>query len=498
MRYCHSYYQKKAFRMRQLALATALATTLLSAGALAQAPQDGAGSLGARISPDSLRGHLSYLSSDLLEGRATPSRGLDLAAEYIAAQFRRAGLEPAGDDGYFQTANWQYAQRQPGDLALTVNAGGATLNVPHGGASAGFLDPLSLAATPAVFMSWKAALEDGGAANGKVLVVPAAPVPGAAATLQKQLKSKPALILMVDRERRHSRSGDGWLIDPEQPVVKGAPPVVLLHAADAAAALEKGGATVAASVKPPQVRPVKLRNVVGLLRGSDPQLKNTYVLLSAHYDHLGIRDGEIYNGANDDASGTVAVIETAAALAAEKERPKRSIVFIALWGEELGLLGSRYYGRHPVFPVKDTVANLNLEQVGRTDDSEGPQVASVTMTGFDYSNVSDYLRKAGEQTGVRLWKHPKNSDMYFARSDNQSLADLGVPSHTLAVAFGFGDYHGKDDTWDKIDYDNMARVTRTVALALRNIANDSSKPAWTSVPNAAKYLEASRQLHGGK
>ncbi|MBQ5946718.1 M28 family metallopeptidase [Massilia sp. ST3] len=477
--------------MRHTALASVLGLALLANAALAQAPLDAVSS---RISPDSLRGHLSYLSSDLLEGRGTPSRGLDLASEYIAAQFRRAGLEPAGDDGYFQTANWQYAQRKDADFAFTITAGGNSLSVPAGGATAGFLDPVSLAATPAVYMDWKAALADPGAANGKVLVVPAAAVPGAAGILQQQLKTKPALVVMIDKERRHGAPG-GWLIDPEKPVAKGAVPVVVLHAPDAAALLEKGGATVAAKVGAPEVRPVKLRNVVGLLRGSDPQLKQTYVLLSAHYDHVGIRNGEIYNGANDDGSGTVSVIEIAAALAAQKERPKRSIAFIALFGEELGMLGSRYYGRHPVFPVKDTVANINLEQLGRTDDSEGLQVASATLTGFDYSTVTEAVRKAGAQTGIRLWKHPVNSDRYFAHSDNQSLADLGVPAHTLAVAFGFPDYHGKDDTWDKIDYENMARINRMVAHAVLGIANDPVRPAWTNVPNAAKYLDASRKLN---
>jgi len=227
-------------------------------------------------------------------------------------------------------------------------------------------------------------------------------------------------------------------------------------------------------------------------------LKNTYVMLSAHYDHLGIRDGEIFNGANDDGSGTVSVLEIAAAMAAQKERPRRSIVFVALFGEELGLLGSRYYARNPVFPLKDTVANLNLEQVGRTDDSEGAQVNSATMTGYDYSTIGATLRRAGERTGIRFYKHPTNSDRYFARSDNQALADAGVPAHTLCVAFGFPDYHGKDDTWDKVDYDNMARVNRMVAVALRDIANDRTAPAWTNVPNAAKYLEAARALQSAR
>jgi hypothetical protein len=449
------------------------------------------------ISPQALRGHVSFLASDLLEGRGTPSRGQDVATEYIASQFRAAGLEPAGDDGYYQTANWQYAERKPEDIAFSVNAGGATVNVAAGGATGNFLDAVSVSGVPAVFMQWKDALANNAAADGKVLVVPAPPVPGAARVLQQKLTGKPALVVLVDREKRHGAGTGGWLVDPEQPPAKGATPVLMLHAADAAAALEKGGASVTARVAAAALRPVKLRNVIGVLPGSDPSLKSTYVLVTAHHDHVGIRDGEIYNGANDDASGVVSVIEIARALAAGKERPRRSIVFMTLFGEELGMLGSKYYARHPVFPLKDTVANINLEQTGRTDDSEGKQLGSVAMTGFDYSTVSDMMKKSAERTGVRLWKHASFSDMFFSRADNQSLADVGVPAHTLSVAYAFPDYHGKDDTWEKIDYDNMARVTRMLAAGVADIANDSNRPAWTGVPKAANYAAKGRELGAG-
>lgn len=472
---------------------TALVLALVSAGC-AQVPT-------ATISPEALRTHVQYLSSDQLEGRGTPSRGQDLATDYIAAQFRKAGLEPAGDDGYFQTANWQYAERKADDVALSVTAGGSTIAVPAGGATGNFLDPVTLGATPAVFMAWKDALENSEAANGKVLVVPAAPVPGAVRQLQEKLKSMPALVIMIDRERRHGAGSGGWLIDPEQPRPKGVSPaqlpILVLHAPDAAAALEKGGATVTARVAAPSIRPVKLRNVVGVLRGSDPLLANTYVLMTAHHDHVGIRDGEIYNGANDDASGVVSLIGAADALAARKERPRRSIVFMTFFGEELGLLGAKYYARHPVFPLKDTVAMLNLEQTGRTDDSEGKQLDSIAMTGYDFSNLGEMLKKAAERTGIRLWKHAAFSDQFFSRADNQALADVGVPAHTLSVAYGFPDYHGKDDTWDKLDYDNMARVTRMLTEGVYDIANATERPTWTAAPKAANYAAKGRALTAG-
>lgn len=324
------------------------------------------------ISADEMRGHLSFLASDALEGRGTPSRGLDVAAEYIASQFRAAGLEPLGDDGYFQTADWRE--------------------------------------------------------------------------------------IAPERERAAF--------------------------ADAPA-------------------PLKVRNVAGLLRGSDPELAKTYILVTAHYDHLGVREGKgddpVYNGANDDGSGTASVVELARAFAAQPVRPKRSIVFMTVFGEEHGLVGSRYYGAHPLVPVADTVADINLEQVGRTDDSEGPQVGAAAVTGADYSDVGEVLRKAGASTGVRITKHPVNSDRYFAYSDNQALADLGVPAHTISVAYEFPDYHGAADTWDKIDYANMAAIDRTVALAILMIADDPRAPRWNADnPKAAKYAEAARRLHAAQ
>ncbi|WP_256386222.1 M28 family peptidase [Singulisphaera sp. GP187] len=238
-----------------------------------------------------------------------------------------------------------------------------------------------------------------------------------------------------------------------------------------------------------------------MLRGSDPTLKDSYVLLTAHYDHIGIRpsaaDDRIYNGANDDGSGTVAVIEVASALAKLKQRPRRSLVFVAFFGEEKGLLGSRYYARHPLVPVAKTVADVNLEQVGRTDSSEGPQVATASMTGIDFSTVGDVFQAAGQAEGIRVYKHPRNSDAYFARSDNQALADLGVPAHTLSVAFDYPDYHGLGDHWDKVDYVNMAKVNRLTVRALLMLANDPAEPQWNEAnPKTATYRNARRKHEG--
>jgi Zn-dependent M28 family amino/carboxypeptidase len=266
---------------------------------------------------------------------------------------------------------------------------------------------------------------------------------------------------------------------------------------DAVAAAKPGPmeATVSAHVAAPIVTPVKLRNVAGVLRGSDPELRDTYVILTAHYDHLGVRqpnaqgDG-IYNGANDDASGTASVIAVGSALAELGERPKRTIVFVALFGEELGELGSRWYTGHPIFPIAKTVAEINLEQLGRTDDSEGPRVSEFNLTGFDYSDIAVSFARAGALTGVRAVKHEKNSDTFFGRSDNAAFALAGIPSTTLSVSYMFPDYHRPGDEWQKLDYDNMAKVDATVALGILDMANRAQAPQWNKEnPKTAPYVQ---------
>jgi Zn-dependent M28 family amino/carboxypeptidase len=193
------------------------------------------------------------------------------------------------------------------------------------------------------------------------------------------------------------------------------------------------------------------------------------------------------------------VIELATALASLPVRPKRSIVFMTYYGEEQGLVGSRHYATNPVFPITKTIANINLEQVGRTDDGDDPRPASATVTGIDYSDVGEVLRAAGAQQGIRVYKHERNSDAYFSRSDNRALADRGVPAHTLATSFQFPDAHQVGDHADKIDYDNMAHVNRAIALAILMIANNPREPRWNpDQPKAARYLTAWQTERGNE
>jgi Zn-dependent M28 family amino/carboxypeptidase len=277
-----------------------------------------------------------------------------------------------------------------------------------------------------------------------------------------------------------------------------APRVATLVVGDAAArdAVKAAQALfVTARVPAPAVQAITFRNVAGVLRGTDRALRSTYVVLSAHYDHLGARpsgDGDrIFNGANDNASGVATVIESAHALAVLGARPKRSVVFLALFGEEAGGLGSRYYCQHPLVPLAATVADVNLEQIGRTDDVEGPHVRQFNLTGFDYTTLAVVFGKAGADTGVKVVKHEKFSDPYFNASDNAAFAEIGVPSTTISVTYQFPDYHKVGDEWEKLDYDNMTVVVDAIALGVYRLATDARAPEWNKAnPKVARYVQA--------
>ncbi|MEQ8768121.1 MAG: M28 family peptidase [Planctomycetota bacterium] len=466
-----------------------------------------------RISADSLRGHLSFIASDMLGGRDTPSPGLDIAAEYIAAQFRRAGLEPVGDQGYFQIADYQTIGPEPKRCELSVTLNGESHTIAADRCSEQPTTDLDWRALPLVRLAVNDVENIEGELAEKIegaVVVIDGPASDRGSRfrffrvrrglLARLTELKPAGVVFASPGDPGSQDSRSRLRAPEAD----GPAILTVHDPALLAWHEKTSsgltdATISLAFEP-DATPVPLKNVVGLLRGSDPELSKTYVLVTAHYDHIGTRadgDGDrIANGANDDGSGTVSVMELARVLGAMQPRPKRSLVFMTLFGEEKGLLGSRYYGAHPIFPIEDTVANVNLEHMGRTDDNEGPQIKRATMTGFDYSDVGTIFQKAGEATGIEVYKHEANSDSFFSRSDNQALADLGVPSHTVCVSFIFPDYHGVGDHWDKVDYDNLASVLHAVGLTLVRIANDPRAPKWNrDNPRARRYVEAWDAMH---
>jgi Peptidase family M28 len=457
-----------------------------------------------------LRKDLSYIASDELEGRDSPSRGLDLAAEYIADQFRRAGLEPGVGDSYFQNAPMIVEEANFSNFELSLAAGdrrfaaspkNTVLSVP------GALD-LNDAPVLKVDLADESQVRHLTAdqVDGKVVLIEIEPrLRARLRPVSRMLReAKPALVILVDPKgiTMHDRR-PRQLVDPKAPDPESANPRVVISGEAAArfyGSLKsgEGHATAAVRIAAPHRTPATLRNVIGVLRGSDPGLRDTSVLLTAHYDHLGVRaDGpgdRIYNGANDDGSGTVSVMEVARALAQLPRHPRRSIVFMTFFGEEEGLIGSEYYAHHPVWPLAKTVADLNLEQVGRTDSTEGPEISNASLTGFDYSDLTNYLERAGERTGIKVYKNARGSDDYFAASDNFSFAEAGVPAQTLCVAFDYPDYHAVGDEWQKIDYDNMAKVDRAIALAMFLMADSEQAVRWNeSNPKTAPFVKEWKQ-----
>jgi hypothetical protein len=459
---------------------------LAATAALAQIPPEVKPALD-RITSNDLKGDVSFLASDLLQGRATPSPGLDVAGEFIASKFRAAGLDPAGDDGYFQTARVQQAEADMTGFKLEVANGKETITFQPDDVGVRNSHPVDLAGVEAV----KSSAAD---RKGKVVLATISELHRSEGEFEELQKSGAALIIVSGFR---PRPGPRIIIDSENA------PVVFVRS-DRVSALLKSGepVKVTAHIVAPKQNPVVVRNVAGILHGSDPMLRDTYVLVTAHYDHLGVKaDGpgdRIYNGANDNASGTASIMEIGNALSRLAVKPKRSIVFIAFFGEEEGLLGSKWYDHHPAVPVAKTIGDINLEQMGRTDDRLGPQVNSATMTGFDFSDLPQAFAKAGELTGIKVYKDEKRSDSFFDRSDNQALADSGIPAHTMAVAYEFPDYHAVGDEWQKLDYENMARVDRMVALGVWMLAQSDKVPSWNAAnPETKPYVAAAAKLHDG-
>jgi Peptidase family M28 len=218
-------------------------------------------------------------------------------------------------------------------------------------------------------------------------------------------------------------------------------------------------------------------NVVGIVRGVDPRLRSQVVVVGAHYDHLGVGravDGDsIYNGADDDASGTVAVLEAARALA-RGPAPRRTVVFLLTTGEEVGLLGTRWYIRHPYASIDSTVtiADLQIEMIGRPDpEAGGPGKA--WLTGFERSTMGEMMASAG----IAIIPDPRAAQNFFERSDNIAYARIGIPAHTLS-SFGLhGDYHRPSDEVETIDFAHMTQVVEATARAVRLLA-DGPAPVW--------------------
>jgi hypothetical protein len=461
------------------------------------------------ITKEKIEGHIYFLASDELKGRATGSDEIKIASQYIANQLRSYGAKPVpGADGFFQY------------VPFDVTTAATTREISFNGkksetAPLPFLGGNMNHSGDIVFVNYGLADDyQGKNVNGKFVVFKSGSetarspqemfnLLGDKREIAQQNGAKGA-IEMVDinpmiwgfiehafGEDRMTLSGDEdeddgsfgylWVLDPGNAIAK---------------ELE-GKRNNKAELKVSGIEKSKIycRNVVAMIEGTDPKLKNEYIIYGAHYDHVGIGTPDatgdsIYNGARDNAVGTATVLLMAENLA--KYPTKRSAFFILFTGEEMGLLGSRYYVDNPLIPLNQMVYTLNSDNAGYNDTS------LVTIFGLYRTNMSDHFKTGASAFGLTAIDDPAPEENLFDRSDNVNFAMKGIPAPTYSMGFtSFSGtltetYHQPSDVAHTIDYDYLVKFFKSYVLTGRLIANDPRRPFWTA---GDKYEEAGKELY---
>ena len=427
------------------------------------------------VKPEWVTAHEYFLSSDVLAGRGSATRDEELAATYVASEFQSYGLKTApGMNDYLQTADI-VAPKLDGHGTLQI--ADATLHegpdfflfTSPGTSASGTLVRMAAAATPRAELPANSAVLVTGTADPKSLfpAISALRRAGAAIILVAETPALSALTQMFGGETRVS------IHLAEDPARK-TPTVILLHSAAASKLPATDGAQIAINIHEiPQTKPRQTFNAIGYLPGTDPSAGT--LLLSAHLDHLGVgrpvNGDSIYNGADDDAAGTTAVLELAHALGSGPHL-RRSVLFVCYGSEELGELGSTYFGKHPPVPLHDLVANLEFEMIGNQDPKMPPGV--LLLTGWDRSNLGPTLK----EHGALLGPDPYPEQHFFERSDNYALALQGVVAHT---AGGWGTpptYHQPSDDMAHLNVAFMTRAIQSLIEPVRWLAGSDFHPQW--------------------
>ena len=533
--------------MRHRLLAVALAVVALS---LKAAPTPAPDAFPA-ASAERVRAHVAFLADDALEGRLPGTRGYTVAARYVESGFAQAGLKPGvGGTSFSQAVPLVESLAPLPASTLTLKpANGAPIALAPG---TDFLPVASLtearvnAEAPLVFAGFGVHAPEQGHddlatvdVKGKVVLVltgaPSRFPPAVRAHYSSGLTKFPELMargavgvitLQTPEDQQRTpwerlvqqswRSRLAWVEGEGEP--NGAWPALRVRAslnpARAAALFEGSTLTLeqafanAAAGRPQgidlpmvvqQARQSVIRrkaseNVVGVLEGSDPSLKNEYVVISAHLDHVGkgvpIGGDAIYNGALDNASGIAIMLETARLLAALPERPRRSVLFVAVTAEESGLQGSDYFVQHPTVPRDAMVANINMDMPVAL-----APLADVVAFGAEHSSLGTAVERAAEAEGVRLSPDTKPEEVFFVRSDQYSFVRGGIPalyvdegqrssdpSQDLAArieAFRKERYHQPgDDLSQPIHWPSMAMLARLNARVIVDVANADERPRW--------------------
>lgn len=473
------------------------------------------------LSIESMRTWLTYLSSDDLEGRGTFSEGLGLAASYIADQLKEGGVTPGGDHGgYFQRVS-VLGVRNYGRSTLTIEVKGQTRTFREG---EGITFPKfsggarTFTINDVDFLGYNPGSARASDYKGKAVVwldyadsttltaaeeggIGAVFTPGYRPAVTGVTGLSPATPDFVTSERLDLPRMPGLSVSSDLMTF-------LFSASETKYDEIVSKSDKHKDLKPFTLKGVKLtfnidpdyrviatqftRNVVGIIEGSDPKLKSTYVAFGAHYDHLGYNTGplyggatdRIYNGADDDGSGTTVLIGLARAFA-QGPKPRRSLVFVWHAGEELGLYGSRYFVDNPPAAVGDIgniVTQLNIDMVGRNKNNKASESNTIYAVGADRISTDLHNILIDANTAVPRplalnfeMNDPSDSERIYYRSDHFSYASKGIP-----IIFFFSglhpDYHEVTDTVDKIDFDKMAHVGQLVYEIGRRIADQDRAP----------------------
>ncbi|WP_028296987.1 M28 family peptidase [Olivibacter sitiensis] len=480
--------------------------------------------------------HLHIIASDEMEGRETGKPGNDKAAAYIAEQFKKMGLKAPVNGSYFQPV--ELAESRFDVKYFKANGqeliSGNDFFMPNSGAQntistneiwfIGYgIDDEKYSDLAGLDLQGKVVLlinsGEPTKADGTSYITGSKTLSDWATSRNKRIQTvmskSPALVLatspevanMLERVRMMGSGGRMQIKeDVKEPTGPNAnrPTVAYVTTEAANKILQNSGHTyeslkkaiddsgkaqsqaLKSSVETSfavETIDVKSQNVLAYLEGTD--LKDELLVISGHYDHIGVNpDGQINNGADDDGSGTTGVIEMAQAFAkakADGKGPRRSILFLTVTGEEKGLLGSDYYTRHPVFPLANTVTNLNIDMIGRIDPPHEADTNYVYLVGSD--KLSSQLHAISEEANNRYTKFkldykyndPEDPERIYYRSDHYNFAKNGIP-----VIFYFNgvhaDYHNVGDTVDKIDFNLLARRTQLVFYTAWDVANRDQRP----------------------
>jgi aminopeptidase YwaD len=427
---------------------------------------------------------MEFLASDALRGRGSGTSDELVAATYVASQLRAYGIAPAGDDdGYLQRAPLSQPKftAQPQLTFTKPDAGGEKVSWTNGQEfGTVYLSQTRFSGPLRVINADEKSPETSGAivlilgndrkkqrarasslaATGALAAIIAVNGERAAGS-QAQAAKLPVLPAKIEGQGASGLGSDFNLLE------------VGPEAAKSLASLPEG--TTLSFDGPSTSEKSYTWNAVGILRGIDPLLQQTAVLLSAHLDHLGVgqpvKGDDIYNGADDDASGTTAVLELARVLG-RGPRPRRTVIFALFGSEETGGQGSTFFLLHPPVPLKQIAVNLEFEMLGRADPAVGSD--TVWLTGWERSNLGPML--AGR--GAKLVGDPHPEQNFFARSDNYVLAKKGVVAQTVSSYGLHSDYHQPSDDVAHIDFQHMDAAIGSLLLPVRWLVNSSFTPQW--------------------